>query len=58
MLLDSHAPMKERCVRCNQKRFRSNEIDKAMMMTLFLKQFKKYFFNEINKACLNEQIFL
>ena len=38
MLLDSHATMKERCIGCNLKRFRSSEIDKAMIMTLLLKK--------------------
>ena len=50
MLLDSHATMKERCIGCNQKRFRSNEIDKAIMMTLLLKKVKKYLSKENNKA--------
>ena len=51
MLLDFHAPMKERNVCCNQKRFRfAKEIGKVIMATLPLHKFKRDFSIDNYKA--------
>ena len=51
ILLNSQAQMKERYVRCNQKRFRfAKQIGKAMIMTLLLNKFKEYFSKENHKT--------
>ena len=59
ILLDSHALMKERYVRCNQKRCRfAKETGKAIMITLLLNKFKKDFSKENHKAYQSQQHFL
>ena len=51
MLLNFYAPMKERYVRCNQKRFRfPKKPGKTIMMTLLLEKCKKDFSKENHKA--------
>ena len=51
MLLNFHAPMKERYVRCNQKRFRfPKQPGKTIMMTFLLEKFKKDNSKEKHKA--------
>ena len=51
MLLDFHAPMKEKYLRCDQKRFRfGGNTGTAIMMTLLLNKFKKDFSKKNHKA--------